>query len=126
MRTYTRTGRTAYVAGAGLLHLLWLRRIRRHIKISSLPLNKVCSWKFWIGEDPAHPPVAVEMNDIKRRIDEIEAGGVDEQKELLDLETAVARFESVLHQSNTEVANTPPLPPRSPASRIGLSCRVSS
>jgi non-heme chloroperoxidase len=28
--------------------------------------------------DPAHPIVEVEMNDIRRRIDEIEAGGVDE------------------------------------------------
>jgi len=40
--------------------------------------------------DPAHPLIATEMNDIKRRIDEIEAGGVDEQKKLLELETAVA------------------------------------
>jgi non-heme chloroperoxidase len=64
--------------------------------------------------DPVHPPIAIEMNDIKRRIDEIEAGGVDEQKKLLDLETAVARFETVLHQNNAEVANMPPLPPRSP------------
>lgn len=64
--------------------------------------------------NPAHPPLAVEMNDIKRRIDEIEAGGVDEQKKLLELETAVARFEIVLHQSNAEIANLPPLPPRSP------------
>ena len=64
--------------------------------------------------DPEHPPIAVEMNDIKKRIDEIEAGGVDEQKKLLELETAVARFETVLHQNNAEVANMPPLPPRSP------------
>jgi len=64
--------------------------------------------------DPAHPPIAIEMNDIKRRIDEIEAGGVDEQKKLLELETAIARFETVLHQSNAEIANLPPLPPRSP------------
>jgi hypothetical protein len=54
------------------------------------------------------------MNDIKRRIDEIEAGGVDEQKKLLELETAVARFEVVLHQNNAEIGNMPPLPPRSP------------
>jgi len=64
--------------------------------------------------DPAHPLLAVEMNDIKKRIDEIEAGGVDEQKKLLELETAVAQFETVLHQNNAEVANMPPLPPRSP------------
>jgi hypothetical protein len=54
------------------------------------------------------------MNDIKRRIDEIEAGGVDEKKKLLELEAAVARFETVLHHDSAEVANMPPLPPRSP------------
>ena len=64
--------------------------------------------------DPAHPIVEVEMNDIRRRIDEIEAGGVDEKKKLLDLETAVAKFETVLHQNNLGVENMPPLPPRSP------------
>jgi len=64
--------------------------------------------------DPAHPPLALAMNDIKGRIDEIEAGGVDEQKKLVELETAVARFETILHQSNAEIANLPPLPPRSP------------
>lgn len=66
--------------------------------------------------DPAHPPIAIEMNDIKSRIDEIEAGGVDERKKLLELEAAVARFENVLRQNNAEVANMPPLPPRSPIS----------
>jgi len=65
-------------------------------------------------DNPEHPLLAVEMNDIKRRIDEIEAGGVDEKKKLLELETAVARFETVLHHDNAEVANMPPLPPRSP------------
>jgi non-heme chloroperoxidase len=65
-------------------------------------------------DDPAHPLIATEMNDIKRRIDEIEGGGVDEQRKLLELETAVAHFETVLHQNNQEVANMPPLPPRSP------------
>jgi non-heme chloroperoxidase len=65
-------------------------------------------------DDPEHPLLAVEMNDIKRRIDEIEAGGVDEKKKLLELEAAVARFETVLHHDNAEVANMPPLPPRSP------------
>jgi non-heme chloroperoxidase len=63
---------------------------------------------------PEHPLLAVEMNDIKRRIDEIEAGGVDEKKKLLELEAAVARFETLLHHDNAEVANMPPLPPRSP------------
>jgi non-heme chloroperoxidase len=66
--------------------------------------------------DPAHPLVEVEMNDIKNRIDEIEAGGVDEQKKLLELEAAIAKFETVLHLSNEKVANMPPLPPRSPIS----------
>ena len=64
--------------------------------------------------DPAHPLIAVEMNDIKRRIDEIEAGGVDEKKKLMELEAAVAKFEAVLHHDNAEIANMPPLPPRSP------------
>jgi non-heme chloroperoxidase len=64
--------------------------------------------------DPAHPSVEIEMNDIKKRIEEIEAGGVDEQEKLRELETAVARFETVLHQSNDDVKTMPPLPPRSP------------
>jgi hypothetical protein len=54
------------------------------------------------------------MNDVKRRIDEIEASGVDEQKKLLELEAAIAKFETVLHQSNAEVVNMPPLSLRSP------------
>ena len=65
-------------------------------------------------DDPEHPLLTNEMNDIKRRIDEIEAGGVDEKKKLLELEAAVARFETVLHHDNEEIANMPPLPPRSP------------
>lgn len=64
--------------------------------------------------DPAHPPIEIEMNDIKRRIDEIEAGGVNEQQKLLELESAVTKFQAALHQNNVEVANMPPLPPRSP------------
>jgi len=32
--------------------------------------------------DPAHPLVEIEMNGIKKRIEEIEAGGVDEQEKL--------------------------------------------
>jgi non-heme chloroperoxidase len=64
--------------------------------------------------DPAHPPLVTEMNDIKMRIDEIEAGGVDEQKKLLELDTAVTHFQAVLHQNNAEIANMPPLPSRSP------------
>jgi non-heme chloroperoxidase len=64
--------------------------------------------------DPEHPLLTTEMNDIKRRIDEIEAGGVDEPKKLLELETAVGHFGAVLHQNNAEIANMPPLPTRSP------------
>lgn len=81
-------------------------------KVSGLVyLDAATGFAFY---DSAHPLIAVEMNDIRRRIDEIEAGGVDEQKKLLELETAVAHFETVLHQNNAEVANMPPLPPRSP------------
>jgi len=54
------------------------------------------------------------MNDLKRRIDEIEAGGVDEQEKLRELETAVSRFEGILHQDNQDVKTMPPLPQRSP------------
>jgi non-heme chloroperoxidase len=64
--------------------------------------------------DPSHPQIEIEMNDLKTRIDEIEAGGVDEQKKLRELETAVARFENILHQNNEDVLTMPPLPPRSP------------
>jgi non-heme chloroperoxidase len=81
-------------------------------KVSGLIyLDAATSFAFY---DPAHPPIAIAMNDIQRRIDEIEAGGVDEQKKLLELEIAVTRFETILHQNNAEVANMPPLPPRSP------------
>jgi non-heme chloroperoxidase len=64
--------------------------------------------------DPTHPSIEIEISDIKKRIDEIETGGVDEQKKLLELEPVIAKFETVLHQSNAEAANMPPLPPRSP------------
>jgi non-heme chloroperoxidase len=83
-------------------------------KVSALIyLDAATGFAFY---DPAHPPVEIEMNGIKSRIDEIEAGGVDEQQKLLELEAAIAKFETVLHQSNAEVANMPPLPPRSPIS----------
>ena len=81
-------------------------------KVSGLVyLDAVASWSFY---DPAHPQVEIEMNDIKKRIEEIEAGGVDEQKKLRELETAIASFETVLHQNNEDVKTMPPLPPRSP------------
>lgn len=81
-------------------------------KVSGLVyLDAATGFAFY---DPAHPPLSIEMNDIKKRIDEIEAGGVDEQKKLLELEAAVAKFETVLHQRNEEVANLPPIPPRTP------------
>ena len=74
-------------------------------------LDAASSFAFY---DPAHPQLEIEMNDLKKRIDEIEAGGVDEQKKLRELETAIARFEGILHQSNEDVKTMPPLPPRSP------------
>lgn len=74
-------------------------------------LDAVASWSFY---DPAHPQVEIEMNGIKKRIEEIEAGRVDEQEKLRELEVAIARFETVLHQSNEDVKTMPPLPPRSP------------
>ena len=81
-------------------------------KVSGLIyLDAAASWAFY---DPAHPRVEIEMNSIKKRIEEIEAGGVDEQAKLRELEIAIARFETVLHQSNEDVKTMPPLPPRSP------------
>jgi non-heme chloroperoxidase len=81
-------------------------------KVSGLIyLDSAYSGAFY---DPAHPLVEIEMNDIKQRIVEIEAGGVDEQEKLRELETAIAKFEAVLHQSNEDVKTMPPLPPRSP------------
>jgi hypothetical protein len=77
-------------------------------------LDAASSFAFY---DPAHPTVEIEMNDLKRRIDEIEAGGVDEQAKLRELETAVARFEGILHQNNEDVKTMPPLPPIAAATR---------
>jgi non-heme chloroperoxidase len=81
-------------------------------KVSALIyLDAASGFAFY---DPAHPMMEIEMNDIKKRIEEIEAGGVDEQKQLLELEAAVVRFETILHQNNEGVKTMPPLPPRPP------------
>lgn len=81
-------------------------------KVSGLIyLDAATSFAFY---DPSHPQMEIEMNEIKKRIDEIEAGGVDEQEKLRELEAAVGRFEKILHQNNEEVSTMPPLPPRSP------------
>jgi hypothetical protein len=45
-----------------------------------------------LSYDPAHPQVEIEMNGIKKRIEEIEAGWMDEQEKLRDLEIAIASF----------------------------------
>jgi pimeloyl-ACP methyl ester carboxylesterase len=64
--------------------------------------------------DPAHPLMELEMNDLKRRIDQVEAGGIDEKKALLELEASVSEFEKTLHNNNVGVASMPPIPPRPP------------
>ncbi len=64
--------------------------------------------------DAALPNMGLEMNDLKRRIEQVEAGGVDEKSYLLDLEERVSKFEKTLHDSNLDVASMPPIPPRSP------------
>ena len=64
--------------------------------------------------NPAHPMLELEMNDLKKRIDQIEAGGVDEKSLLSDLEEHVAKFEQTLHDSNQGIASMPPIPPRTP------------
>ena len=80
-------------------------------KVSGLIyLDSIASWSFY---DPAHPQVEIEMNDIRKRIEEIEAGGVDEQENAAG-RSAMPRFETVLHQNNEDVKSMPPLPPRSP------------
>jgi non-heme chloroperoxidase len=66
------------------------------------------------GFDPAHPVLEVEMNDLKKQIDQIEAGGIDEKKYLLELEASVSKFEKTLHDSNVDIASMPPIPPRPP------------
>src|SRR5258708_11245623 len=81
-------------------------------KISGLIyLDAAASWAFY---DPTQPQVEIEMNGIKKRIEEIEAGRVDEQEKLRELEIAIASFETVLHQNNEDVKTMPPLPPRQP------------
>jgi non-heme chloroperoxidase len=81
-------------------------------KVSGLVyLDAVASWSFY---DSTHPQVEIEMNGIKKRIEEIEAGGVDEQEKLRELEIAIAAFDTVLHQNNEDVKTMPPLPPRQP------------
>jgi non-heme chloroperoxidase len=74
-------------------------------------LEAAYSFAFY---NPAHPQLEIEMNDLKQQIDQIEAGGIDEKKALLELETAVSHFEKVLHENNLGVASMPPLPPRTP------------
>ncbi|MGA2351805.1 MAG: alpha/beta hydrolase [Terracidiphilus sp.] len=81
-------------------------------KISGLIyLDAATGFAFY---DPAHPLIEIDMNNIKKRIEEIEAGGVDEQEKLRELEVAIARFETYLHQNNEDVKTMPPLPPRPP------------
>lgn len=81
-------------------------------KISGLIyLDAATGFAFY---DPAHPLIEIDMNSIKKRIEEIEAGGVDEQEKLRELEVAIARFETFLHQNNEDVKTMPPLPPRPP------------
>jgi non-heme chloroperoxidase len=64
--------------------------------------------------DRTHPVLEIEMNDLKKRIDQIEAGGVDEKKYLLELEASVSQFDKTLHDSNVDIASMPPIPPRPP------------
>jgi non-heme chloroperoxidase len=63
--------------------------------------------------DPAHPSLELAMNEVKQRIERIEAGGVDEKQALEDLETDVNQFANTLHESNLGIATMPPIPPRS-------------
>jgi non-heme chloroperoxidase len=64
--------------------------------------------------DPTHPPIELEINDLKHRIYQIEAGGVDEKRALQELEVSLSEFEKTLHNNNEGVASMPPIPPRPP------------
>jgi non-heme chloroperoxidase len=76
-----------------------------------IDFDAASDWAFY---DASYPQIKIEMNELKKRIDEIEAGGVDEQKKLPELESSVARFEEVLHQNNEDDRTMLALPPLSP------------
>jgi pimeloyl-ACP methyl ester carboxylesterase len=56
-----------------------------------------------------------DMNDVKKRIEEIEAGGLqDENQSLRELEVSVSQLQKSLQESNKVRVSMPPLRPRPP------------
>jgi non-heme chloroperoxidase len=65
--------------------------------------------------DRTHPDMGVDMNDLKKRIDELQAGGLqNEQQFLLDMATSASQFAKSLQAYNKLNASMPPPPPRPP------------
>jgi pimeloyl-ACP methyl ester carboxylesterase len=81
-------------------------------KVSGLIyLDAASGWAYY---DRAHPDWVVDMNDLKKRIDELQAGGLqDEQQFLRDMETSALQFAKSLREYNKTNGSMPPPPPRS-------------
>jgi non-heme chloroperoxidase len=69
----------------------------------------------WAWYDPKHPDWVVDMNDLEKRIDELKAGGLqDEQQFLRDMETSASQLAKSLQEYNRTNGSMPPPPPRPP------------
>jgi non-heme chloroperoxidase len=75
-------------------------------------LDAATGWAYY---DREHPDWVVDMNDLKKRIDELKAGELrDEQHFLLDMEASALQFAKSLQEYNKTNGTMPPPPPRSP------------
>jgi non-heme chloroperoxidase len=65
--------------------------------------------------DSSHGDMVVDMNDLKERIDQLESGKVQDEKQfLLDLASSVSRFEKSLDEGNKRMQSLHSPPPRPP------------
>jgi pimeloyl-ACP methyl ester carboxylesterase len=65
--------------------------------------------------DSSHSDMVVDMNDLKGRIDQLESGKVQDEKQfLLDLASIVSRFEKSLDEGNKRMQSLHSPPPRPP------------
>ena len=65
--------------------------------------------------DRSHGDMVVDMNDLKERIDLLESGKVQDEKQfLLDLASSVSRFEKSLDEGNKRMQSLHSPPPRPP------------
>jgi pimeloyl-ACP methyl ester carboxylesterase len=75
-------------------------------------LDAASGWAYY---DAAHPDWVVDMNDLKKRIDALQAGGLpNEQQFLRDMEVSALQFAKSLQAYNKLNASMPPPPPRPP------------